>query len=174
MAYSTPRTWVTGELVTAAYLNSNIRDNITLLANPPSCKVYTSAGPTINNNSLTTVTFNNQYWNTDTNWSSGTNPSRLTVTTAGKYLCWFDIELAMTIAAGQFQAGLFKNGGSSGAQVYQSAPVLNGTIRCAGAGIVALVAADYLELKVYQNTGAGATLTYNDPLPLAGIQWMGQ
>jgi hypothetical protein len=27
MAWVAPRTWVTGEIVTAAYLNSNVRDN---------------------------------------------------------------------------------------------------------------------------------------------------
>jgi hypothetical protein len=28
MAWTAPRTWVTGEIVTAAYLNSNVRDNM--------------------------------------------------------------------------------------------------------------------------------------------------
>lgn len=28
MAWTAPRTWVTGEIVTAAYLNSNVRDNL--------------------------------------------------------------------------------------------------------------------------------------------------
>jgi hypothetical protein len=28
MAFTTPRTWVTGEIVSAAYLNSNVRDNM--------------------------------------------------------------------------------------------------------------------------------------------------
>lgn len=32
MAYTTPRTWVTGEVVTAAQLNQDVRDNILFLA----------------------------------------------------------------------------------------------------------------------------------------------
>jgi len=28
MSWSAPRTWTTGEIVTAAYLNSNVRDNM--------------------------------------------------------------------------------------------------------------------------------------------------
>jgi len=46
MAYSTPRTWVTGELVTAAELNQEIRDNINAVA-PLGAGAWTSFVPTL-------------------------------------------------------------------------------------------------------------------------------
>jgi hypothetical protein len=36
MAYTTPKTWVTGELVTATEMNTYMRDNQTALKSPPS------------------------------------------------------------------------------------------------------------------------------------------
>lgn len=41
MAWTTPRTWVTGEVVTAAEMNSNIRDNLTLVV----WKLFASTTP---------------------------------------------------------------------------------------------------------------------------------
>ena len=35
MAWSSPRTWTTGELVTAALMNTHIRDNLNALFSPP-------------------------------------------------------------------------------------------------------------------------------------------
>ena len=39
MAWTVPRTWVTGELVTAAQLNAHLRDNLNALKQPPSAVV---------------------------------------------------------------------------------------------------------------------------------------
>lgn len=36
MTWTTPRTWSTGELVTASLLNTHLRDNLDALKNPPS------------------------------------------------------------------------------------------------------------------------------------------
>lgn len=44
MAWVTPRTWVTGELVTAAHLNQDIRDNIGFLAGSQGARVETAQG----------------------------------------------------------------------------------------------------------------------------------
>lgn len=46
MAYTTPRTWVTGELVTAAYLNTHVRDNLNA-AFPLGVDAWTSYTPTL-------------------------------------------------------------------------------------------------------------------------------
>lgn len=43
MAWTSPRTWVTGEIVTAAELNANVRDNLALLG-PPVAGYVNSAG----------------------------------------------------------------------------------------------------------------------------------
>lgn len=42
MAWTTPRTWVTGEVVTAAYFNTNLRDNLNFLVGAAGAEVLTS------------------------------------------------------------------------------------------------------------------------------------
>jgi len=44
MAYVTPRTWVASELVTAAQLNENVRDNVGYVYGRAQCFVWTVAG----------------------------------------------------------------------------------------------------------------------------------
>ncbi|NLX10436.1 MAG: hypothetical protein GXY36_12335 [Chloroflexi bacterium] len=39
MAWTVPRTWITGELITAAQLNAHLRDNLNALKQPPSAVV---------------------------------------------------------------------------------------------------------------------------------------
>ena len=41
MAWTTPRTWVAGELVTASIMNTHVRDNLTALLGPQ--QVYVDA-----------------------------------------------------------------------------------------------------------------------------------
>jgi hypothetical protein len=46
MAWTTPRTWVTGELVTAALLNAHLRDNLNALV-PVGVDAWTAFTPTV-------------------------------------------------------------------------------------------------------------------------------
>lgn len=55
MAYTTPRTWVTGELVTAAMLNANIRDNENA-AFPLGVDAWTTFTPTFTQGATITKT----------------------------------------------------------------------------------------------------------------------
>lgn len=45
MAWTTPKTWVTGEIVSAAYFNRDISKNINMLMNPPRFRSTTSVAP---------------------------------------------------------------------------------------------------------------------------------
>lgn len=55
MAYSTPRTWVAGEIVTAAQLNQDVRDN-QLAAFPLGVGAWTSFTPTLTQSATVTKT----------------------------------------------------------------------------------------------------------------------
>lgn len=57
MAYTTPRTWVTGELVTAALLNTHVRDNLNA-AFPLGIDAWTTWAPTITQSNTPTKTTN--------------------------------------------------------------------------------------------------------------------
>lgn len=55
MAYTAPRTWVTGELVTAALLNTHVRDNLNA-AFPLGVDAWTSYTPTLTQSTTLTKT----------------------------------------------------------------------------------------------------------------------
>ena len=44
MAWTTPRTWVTDELVTASIMNTHVRDNLDALKSPPSASYVLNQG----------------------------------------------------------------------------------------------------------------------------------
>lgn len=55
MAYSAPRTWVTGELVTAAYMNQEVRDNLNAQF-PLAAVAWSSYTPTLTQSVTVTAT----------------------------------------------------------------------------------------------------------------------
>lgn len=55
MAWTAPRTWVAAENVTAALLNTHLRDNLLALKDPPSANYELNEGADITSNSATFV-----------------------------------------------------------------------------------------------------------------------
>lgn len=78
MAWSSPRTWVTGETVTAAHLNAQISDNMAVL-NPLDSAGATAWSPVMKGTSLDDVNGSStgQYWRSgplvfaELKWTSG-------------------------------------------------------------------------------------------------------
>lgn len=94
MAWATPRTFVTGEVVTATILNQDIRDNMTTVGNPPRMKTRRSGTQSLTNNVITALTWDQEFYDTDTMHSTATNTQRGTVNTAGLYECQINLEFA--------------------------------------------------------------------------------
>lgn len=153
MAYVTPRTWSTGDDVTAARANQDLRDNVAFLATSPSCRVFNSAN--ISHTTTATdqfLTFNSERFDTDTMHSTASLTGRIVFTTAGKYLVGGDIEFAAN-ATGQRGIGIRLN-----ATTYIAAgPLVNaaaaGTTRLTIVTYYQFAAADYVELAAYQSSG---------------------
>lgn len=55
MAWTTPRTWTTGEIVTAAHMNEQVRDNSTFVWTGHGCHLYLSVAAQVTNNTSTTI-----------------------------------------------------------------------------------------------------------------------
>lgn len=53
MAWSTPRTWTTNELVTASVMNTHVRDNLNALKSPPGAIYQNSSGSSLYTTSST-------------------------------------------------------------------------------------------------------------------------
>lgn len=92
MAWATPRTWVTAEVVTAVQFNQDIRDNMTMVGSPPRIKVTRTGNQTITNNTITLVTWDLEQYKNGITHSNVTNSQRLTIVDPGLYEVKFQAE----------------------------------------------------------------------------------
>lgn len=87
MAVPSQRTWVSGDTLTAAQLQSDVRNSVNFLINRPMVKVYNSAD-WVNwaaAGTLYLTTWDSEVYDTDTMHSTASNTARITFTTAGVY-----------------------------------------------------------------------------------------
>ncbi|HEU4967261.1 MAG TPA: hypothetical protein VFT53_07390 [Candidatus Saccharimonadales bacterium] len=78
-------TWPVGGAMTAAWINTNIRDAITFLANPPLGVFTSTSAQTLANNTWTSIAFNATTVDTYNGHSNSTNNTRYTAQVAGYY-----------------------------------------------------------------------------------------
>ena len=156
MSYSTPRTWTTDEVATETMLNQEMRDNISFLANPPSCRVYHNANQSIADFTVTTVALNSERFDTNTMHNTVTNNSRITFNTAGVYVVTFHgaFDSAADYLRATFAIRL------NGATVLAESITTDNTAAHNPSGTVTTIykfaAADYIEARVFQDNTAGA------------------
>lgn len=81
MPWTNPRTWTDPEVVTAAMLNEQVRDNETFLRQHHGCRLFKSATQTVPNGNIDVLTFNSEVYDTDAYHSTATNNSRITIPT---------------------------------------------------------------------------------------------
>ncbi|CAB4168566.1 Bacteriophage lambda, Stf, side tail fibre-repeat-2 [uncultured Caudovirales phage] len=119
------------------------------------CQVFASADQTIANNTWTAITYNSENWDTDSFHSTASNTSRFTIPAgkSGKYA--FNINAVWSVGSvttGVGSTAIYKNG-----TLYQ----YGSTAKFQGyypffttQWIIDLVATDYIELFVQQDSGA--------------------
>lgn len=103
------RTWVAGEIVTAAYLNANVRDAGNFFLSWPVFEGRQTVAQSIANSTSVAITFDTEDIDTDNGHSTVTNTSRYTPQTAGR----FQISGGYTFVAnatGVRNADIWKNG----------------------------------------------------------------
>jgi hypothetical protein len=126
------------------------------------CSLYKASNQTISNNTWTTITWSNEYFDTDGFHSTSTNTSRITIPSGkgGKYL--FSGQISFASNGDNARLGRIQKNGS---QI--SIPLsVQATYSGAGDGttatflwLVDLVATDYIELGAYQNSGGNLAFT---------------
>jgi hypothetical protein len=84
MAWTTPGTAVAGDVLTAAFWNSNVRDNETFLFTPPMCIVRRNAAQAIADNTNTSISFDTEDLDTDSMFTP--TSTDVTIKTAGIYM----------------------------------------------------------------------------------------
>jgi hypothetical protein len=118
------------------------------------CSVYASANQSINNTTFTTLNFDSEEFDTDAFHDNSTNNNRITIPSGkgGKYLVIGQVHFAANNVGGR-SIYLYKNNaadifsidvttGASGYDTSQNFSLIRD-----------LVAGDYLQLRVYQNSG---------------------
>lgn len=85
MPWTTPTTFVSGNVLTAAQMNTDVRDNTNFLYSPPMAVVQRSTNQVIATGTVTYISFNTEVKDTDGIWAIGV-PTRIEPNTAGLYL----------------------------------------------------------------------------------------
>lgn len=177
--YGTPRTWSAGERPTASQFNAEIRDWVSALANPPSCRVYHNTTQSLAHATETTLAFNSERYDTDTMHDTSTNNSRITFNTAGLYQVNACIEIANSTDYTFFFAFIALNAGltalvAAGSQMADAAdliPILTMST------VYKFAAGDFIQVRAQQNNGASAArnLTANsNRSPEFSATWLGK
>jgi hypothetical protein len=147
------RTWTDGETVTAAMLNSNIRDDGQFwVSSRARALLRQTVAQSLTSNTWAALTFDVEDLDNDGGHSTVTNTSRYTAQTAG----WLRAEGLVCITAGGSQRGArwAVNGTPINAgQVQLNAPAAGSADIPACGRLIFLNVGDYIELQGFQNSG---------------------
>jgi hypothetical protein len=155
------RTWTAGERPSASLLNTELRDSLDFLLNPPACHVYDGAGVVLTNATSTLITWSAELFDTDTMHSTSSNTSRIVFTTAGTYCIKINLSVpAATYTVFTINARLNAAGSSSGGTSLRTEAFDDHTMQNIGTWVWErpFSAADYIEFFVTQTSGANRTL----------------
>ena len=150
-----PRTWTSSEQVTAAKLNTDIRDSWNFFKAKPFCLLAKTADQSINVSTTTAITWDVELKDSDGGHSNVTNNSRYTAQTAG----WYSVRCnTLLVNFGFTWADLTirKNGTAHQSRSTQIPELGSGSISPLNTeGYVQLAVNDYIEMTIIMLTGAG-------------------
>lgn len=170
------RTWVAGEIVTAAYMNTNIRDAGNFFVAVPLAVLRQTVAQSIPNGAFTALLLDTEDIDRDGGHSTVTNTSRYTAQTAGWYTFQGSINFTANVT-GQRTIVFRPNGGAATTYKNKVQIPMAGTV---GSGSVVTTATfsmngttDYVEILGWQNSG-GALLTYitDEGNPSMAVRWV--
>lgn len=177
MALNIPATVVTGEFVDAADWNAMV-ETFQFLASPPGCRVYHDTTQSVSDITETTLSFNQERFDVGGMHSTSSNTSRITINTAGVYVVSFSCEFASAID----YLCLYSLCRLNGTTVIGRSPTYrhdSGDGSSAATSFSFLhkfAAADYIEVRVYQNNGANVArnvLSTSQFSPEFAAHWVG-
>jgi len=123
----------------------------------PKVRAYPGSNQSIPNSTFTKVTLDTVSFDTNSNFDHTTN-YRFTPTVAGKYLISASCIMTLTAGTYSFEVDIYKNGVSASSRYWFQA-FIAGNFQNVMADIVDMNGStDYLELFVFQNSGAATTL----------------
>jgi hypothetical protein len=164
VAYTTDRTWVAGEVVTAAYFNAHLRDNMKWLStDKPMFSGYRNTTQSLTTAIAATIQMNAENFDNSTIHDTASSNTRMTVPSgaAGKWLFGCQVEFAAN-ATGQRAVALVTDGTNYLAVHAQDACASGVTqmmgIALAPIGGAQLAAASYGEAEFTQSSGGNLNI----------------
>jgi len=173
MLLPSPRTWVTPVMVGDTELNLELRDALRFLLDPPAAKAFHSANYSLSNGNTTVAWDSNEYDNDSIHDPS--RPTQLYCNTNGLYTikALFEIDANST---GRREVNIVKNGSTVLAKWTEASP--SATVHASGGLAVdeLMGVTDFVELVIYQNTGAGLDLLHATASLASSFSmaWIGQ
>ena len=143
--------WSSGEVLTAADLNAT--------TNKAAGSIIRTTNLSISNTTDTIVTFSSSEFDNDTMWNVS-NPTRLTITTAGIYIVSYTLSWASN-STGERIGWVQKNGTSVNRWANLRAAGFAAEAWQTGSALISCVAGDYLQLGCYQSSGGALNLEVN-------------
>lgn len=163
-------TWVTGQIVTAAQLNANLRDAINFLIAPPLMVLRKTAGQNINTTTWTAITFDTEDKDNDGMHSTVTNTSRATAVTQGWYALDTNLDWAANATGQRLLAWTINGAGRAGKVHFNAAGAFDTAQNTSGK--IFLNVGDFAEVTGWQN-GANPLATANtDGDPRFQMLWV--
>jgi hypothetical protein len=149
------RTWVTGEIVTAAELNSNVRDSGNFFLSWPVFEGRQTVAQSLANNTNTAITLDTEDVDSDNGHSTSTNTSRYTAATAGRFEVQGKVGFASN-ATGTRVAWCAKNGTAINGSGVQMSPAAGGAVSLMATPRMTVFlngSTDYVETLALQTSG---------------------
>jgi len=178
MAWTTPRTWVSGETVTHTELNDHIRDNLNFLHSKDHCSVYDSSDEPLTDATWEVLNFDSENFDSNSMHNPASANSRVKCNSDGLYLCAFKVQFAAN-TTGLRRAMIRENAaasstGGTNRGIWNSAGLSGEATTVGGSRLLRLVDTDYIELFAYQDSGItldvemGSPQTWLQLMQLAG------
>ena len=175
MAWTTPKTWSVSEVLTAANMNTYLRDNTDWIGTShPHCRVYNSANISITTSGTAqAVTFDSERYDVANMHSTSSNTSRITVPTGGGGVYIVGGALSWTAnATGVRQTRLQTNGTTIYLIAESATTTATSAMPLPVATAIAMVAGDYVELIALQTSGGALnTLASSNYAPEFWAHW---
>lgn len=166
-----PRTWVAGEVMTAANMNTHVRDAINYLLAPPRCEAYQSVSQNCTTGTVTTLTFTSETVDTDGIHSTSVNTSRMTIVTPGRYKVLGGCGIAAN-ATGSRTLRVAKNAATTKA-VRVAANTAGASTIMQIQDEVLCVAGDFIELTMTQDSGVTLATSAAQDSTYLHVVWVG-
>lgn len=168
------RTWVAGEIVTAAYMNTNVRDAGNFFVAVPIAELRQATLQSVANSTFVALSFDVSDLDTDSGHSNTTNNTRYTGKTAG----WFQVSgsaVFATNATGARGTLWAKNGTaatSAGTLLASSGGAFNTWVPAKVKHIQLNGTTDYIELQGFQSSGGALNTVVNNDTSGMSVRWV--